>query len=172
MYHTVSYQNPKVMMKSSSIPYPKCVKKNYNSLPCYHKSYVKEIKIFKELINLNKNKHIMTNLPFGLLGSKSRVLHLERTPSPVPSIQMYSSMTFVSRGRVMYRSRTFLSVAAVCNDILETWILRNNNIMTLLASKINELSIPPTLWWPLPLAQQIIGILWVSSLSSTWPACR
>lgn len=159
-------------MKSSSIPYPKCVKKNYNSLPCYHKSYVKEIKIFKELINLNKNKHIMTNLPFGLLGSKSRVLHLERTPSPVPSIQMYSSMTFVSRGRVMYRSRTFLSVAAVCNDILETWILRNNNIMTLLASKINELSIPPTLWWPLPLAQQIIGILWVSSLSSTWPACR
>lgn len=87
--------------------------------------------MFKEQINLNKNQHIMTNLPFGLLGSKSRVLHLERTPSPVPSIQMYSSMTFVSRGRVMYRSRTFLSVAAVCNDILETWILRNNNIMTL-----------------------------------------
>lgn len=108
--------------------------------------------MFKEQINLNKNQHIMTDLPFGLLGSKSRVLHLERTPSPVPSIQMYSSMTFVSRGRVMYRSRTFLSVAAVCNDILETWILRNNNIMTLQwvvysPNSLIALAFSPTNYW-------------------------
>lgn len=52
-------------------------------------------------------------IPFGSLGTKSRVLDLERSPSPVPSIQMYLAWTILSGwGKSMYRSRRVLSSAA------------------------------------------------------------
>lgn len=47
-------------------------------------------------------------LPSMVLGSKSKVLVLQRSPSPVPSIQMYMAWTLSPWGRFMYCCLTSL----------------------------------------------------------------
>lgn len=88
------------------------------------KYHIKSHTSYNNMQNSKATRSHFLNLPFGVFGTKSRVLSLHRTYWSVPSIQMYvARILFSGKSNVKYRSKTFLLINALGDDssVLDIW---------------------------------------------------